>query len=401
MYIQRYIEKELVRLSSQFPVITLVGPRQTGKTTVVRQLFNGMKYLNLDDPDTRAQVEADPKSILMQYLERGLVIDEVQRMPGILSYIQVIADEYNKPGMFVLTGSNQLALSNSVSQSLAGRTAILSLFPFSFSELNKLYESDNNSTPKEKQQVLTLDDYLLHGFFPRIHINKQNPTDAYKFYLQTYIERDLRQLINIKHLSDFQRFLKLVAGRIGQVLNMQSLSNDVGVSANTIKEWLSILQSSYIIKILPPYYENLGKRVTKSPKLYFTDVGLACYLLGDYEVSHISRDPLRGALFENLVVMELYKEILNKNLKIDLYYFRDNNKNEVDIVFKKDGKFVPIEIKSSKTFNKDFLKGVNYFKSLVHDNIGQSYIIYSGDSVEHTIQGANLINYKDSKRVLD
>lgn len=389
MYINRNIEAQLISLSTQFPVITLVGPRQSGKTTLAKTLFPNKPYFNLDDPDNLAKIQLDPKGVLSQYKASGVIFDEVQRMPELLSYIQVLADEIQLPGHFIITGSNQLALANSVSQSLAGRTAILSLLPFSIEELKQAKQPFSYS----------VDDLLIKGFFPKIHTSNQQPKDVYKFYIQTYIERDVRQLINLKDLRIFQQFLKLCAGRIGQVLNTHSLANELGLTSNTIKEWFSVLEASYIIYFLSPYYENFGKRVIKSPKLYFTDVGLASYLLGITEPEQMARDPLRGHVFENLVVMELYKTILNNNLSTELYYFRDNNLNEVDVVFKKEGQFVPIEIKSSQTFQKQFLKGLQYFQKLAPDKVDLSYLIFSGESGP-VLQKTKLLNYQEIDKIL-
>ena len=389
MYITRNIEKQLSILSTQFPVITLVGPRQSGKTTLAKTLFPEKPYFNLDDPDNLAQIQSDPKGVLSQYRVSGVILDEVQRMPQLLSYIQVLADEIQLPGHFIITGSNQLALANSVSQSLAGRTAILSLLPFSMTEL------------KQSAQPLTrsVDELLIKGFFPKVHTSNQQPKDVYKFYLQTYVERDVRQLINLKDLRIFQQFLKLCAGRIGQMLNTHSLANELGLTSKTLKEWFSVLEASYIIYFLPPYFENFGKRVMKSPKLYFTDVGLASYLLGITEPHQMARDPLRGQVFENLVVMELYKTILNHNLGTELYYFRDNNLNEVDVLFKKSGKYIPIEIKSSHTFQKQFLKGIQYFQKLTPEQVDMGYLVFSGETGA-VLQNTKLLNYQDTAACL-
>jgi predicted AAA+ superfamily ATPase len=379
VYVNRSIEKQLLSLSTQFPVVTLVGPRQSGKTTLAKKIFPKKPFVNLDDPDNLAQIQSDPKGVLLRYKVSGVIIDEVQRMPELLSYIQVLADEIQLPGHFILTGSNQLALANSVSQSLAGRTAILSLLPFSIEELKNANQPMASST----------DELLIKGFFPKVHTSNQQPKDVYKFYIQTYIEKDVRQLINLKDLRIFQQFLKLCAGRIGQVLNTHSLANELGVTSKTLKEWFSVLEASYIIYFLPPYFENFGKRVMKSPKLYFTDVGLASYLLGISEPDQMARDPLRGQVFENLVVIEFYKSILNNNLATELYYFRDNNLNEVDVI---------IEIKSSQTFQKQFLKGIHYFEKLVPDKVEKGYLLFAGETGA-TLQKIKLLNYQDASEV--
>ena len=391
MYIPRNIEPLFSRLLKDFPVVTILGPRQSGKTTLVKNFAADKPYINLDDLDVLHKIQEDPKGILQSYAKTGVIIDEVQRMPELLSYIQVQADEINKAGQFILTGSNQLALSNNISQTLAGRTAILSLLPFSIAEIEPLITSVENNSQ-------LLDSLLLNGFYPRIYTNKQKAYDLYKFYLQTYIERDVRQLIKIKHLMDFQKFMRLCAGRVGQILNIHSLSNEVGVTSNTIKEWLSVLESAYIIYLLRPYHDNFGKRMIKSPKLYFTDVGLASYLLEIYDLQHIKHHPLRGNLFENLVVMDLYKGILNNDIRTELYYFRDSNQNEVDLLFKLNGKLYPLEIKSSATFATHFLKGIKYIKSITGDLYGKGFLVYSGVSQEN-VSSVALLNYMDLKHV--
>lgn len=348
--ITRSIQPLLLKLAATYPVITLSGPRQAGKTTLTKMAFPGYNYCNLEHPELRLLAQQDPKSFMLQY-PSPVIIDEIQRVPELLSYIQVEVDRIGKNGMFILTGSQQLQLNASVSQSLAGRTALLTLLPFSLQELIQYNDS-----------ALTRDKILFKGFLPRVYDQHQEPLMAYRNYLQTYVERDVRQLVNIKDLHVFETFLKLLAGRVGQLVNFNSLASDTGVSAVTIANWLSVLEASYIIYRLNPYFENLGKRVIKSPKIYFTEPGLACYLLGIEDESQIARDPLLGNLFENVVVMEAVKARYNKGFDAGLYFYRDSNHNEIDLLWKKDGELFPVEIKSAQTFTESFTKNILKFK---------------------------------------
>jgi predicted AAA+ superfamily ATPase len=367
----RQMTEKLQQLSQSYPVVTITGPRQSGKTTLVRQQFPEHAYVNLENPEWQALAESDPKAIFTKYPD-GIVFDEIQRVPQLLSYIQVLADEAQQAGQFILTGSHQLALQEAIAQSLAGRTAILQLLPLSLHEL-ALAGIDQ---PVNKN--------LLKGGYPRIYQQGLNPIEAYQYYFQTYLERDLRLMINVKDLMIFQRFMQLCAARVGSVLNMHNLSNEVGVSHTTIKHWISILQASFLVVLLPPYFENFGKRVIKSPKLYFTDVGLVSYLLEIETVNQMDRDPLRGQLFENLVVIELMKTYLNQGRKPPLYYYRDSQQHEVDVLIKRGHELIPIEIKSAQTFTKDFTRNLQYFNKLANQRAAPGYVIYTGDEFELT-----------------
>ncbi len=376
---KRQIEDELKSLARDYPVVTVTGPRQSGKTTLVRLVFPDKSYTNLEDLDTRNLAKLDPRSFLEQF-PKGAIIDEIQRVPELLSYIQTVVDNTDEKGMFILTGSHQLELNQAITQSLAGRTALLTLLPLSLHEL------------EQSGIEFSVNAVLLKGGYPRIYKDNLEPTKAYRNYFQTYVERDLRQIINVKDLSQFERFVRLCAGRVGQILNMQEIGGEIGVSSHTVKEWISILEASFIVFRLQPYFENFGKRITKSPKLYFTDVGLATYLLEIENEVQISRDPLRGHLFENLIVLELLKWRLNLGLDPHLYYFRDVQKNEVDVIYKKGNILVPIEIKSSKTFNSEFLEKLHYFQKLAGDRAPLGYVIYAGDIQQH-ITSIELLNY--------
>ncbi len=363
---QRELQEELEALARDYPVVTVIGPRQSGKTTLVKATFPQKPYVNLEALDTREVIEADPRAFLSQYAE-GAILDEIQRLPSLLSYIQTIVDEKDQKGMFILTGSHQLELHHAISQSLAGRTALLTLLPLSLKEL------------QDAQITLSLDEYILKGGYPRIFKDHLDPTTAYRNYFQTYVERDVRQILNVKDLAQFQKFIRLCAGRIGQLINFESLCNDVGVSSKTAKEWLSILEASFIIYRLQPYYENFGKRAIKTPKLYFTDVGLACYLLGIKEINQLTRDPLRGNLVENLIFLELLKARVNQGNDPDLYFFRDSHGHEVDLIFQSGNELIPIEIKSSQTFHKEFLENLHFFQELAGTRSKKGYLIYSGN----------------------
>lgn len=364
MKIKREISSELKKLVATYPVVTITGPRQAGKTTLTRMEFPDYKYCNLENPEIRQFASDDPNAFFDEF-GYPLIIDKVQRVPELLSYIQTIVDERQKKGMFILTGSHQLDLNQAVTQSLAGRTALLHLLPLSIKELNKADIS------------LKRDEYIHKGFLPRIYKDDLEPTRAYRNYFQTYVERDMRQMINLKNIAQFEIFLKLLAGRTGQIVNLSSLSNDIGISVTTLKGWLSILEASFIVFKLYPYYENFGKRVIKSPKIYFTEIGLATYLLGIENINQVSRDPLIGNLFENLVVIEAVKARLNKGLDPNLFFYRDNNKNEVDLIYKRSNTLIPIEIKSAKTFNKIFFKGVEFFKKIT-SKASKGYLVYAG-----------------------
>ncbi|MFP4226818.1 MAG: ATP-binding protein, partial [Desulfobacterales bacterium] len=289
--IPRTIETVLQRLAGQYPVITMTGPRQSGKTTLCRTAFAYKPYVNLEAPDIRQFARDDPRGFLAQYPD-GAVLDEIQRAPDLVSYIQPLVDEDQREGRFIMTGSQQFEVSDTVNQSLAGRTALVKLLPFSLEELQSAIKLPD------------IDSLILHGFYPRIWDKQLDPTQALGDYFETYIERDLRQLATIKDLNLFERFIRLCAGRIGQLLNLSSLANDAGVSHTTAGNWISILEASYILFLLPPYHRNISKRLVKSPKLYFYDVGLAAFLLGIENARQISRDPLRGNLFENMVIVE-------------------------------------------------------------------------------------------------
>lgn len=383
---KRQMGKELRSMAKQYPVVTVTGPRQSGKTTLVKEIFPDKPYANLESLQTREFAETDPIAFLDSY-PNGAVLDEIQRCPQLLSEIQILVDKNEHKGMFILTGSHQIDLRSAISQSLAGRTSILNLLPMSMHELN------------HEGFKFTLDEILYQGSYPRVYKDQLEPSKAYNNYIQTYLEKDLRQMTEIKNLQLFQRFLKLCAGRIGQLFNKESLANDVGVSTKTIAHWLSILEASHLIFLLPPYFENFGKRSIKSPKLYFCDVGLASCLLGIENVTQIARDPLRGNLIENLVLLELIKYRWNQGLEHRLFFYRDSHQNEIDIIFQRGNELTPIEVKAAKTFNKSFLKGLLHFKNLVGERCHNPHLIYSGTD-ELKMNDIQLLNFSNAAKVL-
>jgi hypothetical protein len=367
--IKRDILDELLRLLGEYPVVTILGPRQAGKTTLVKSALEGYDYANLEIPEIRQFATDDPKAFLAQF-KNNVILDEIQRTPELLSYIQATVDLKQRNGQFVLTGSHQLALREAISQSLAGRTAILHLYPLSIAELNAANMS-----------METAEDYLYNGFLPRIYDQQQRPTPAYSNYYQTYIERDVRQLIHIKEAAIFEKFIKLLAGRVGQIINYSSLANDVGVNQNTIKHWLSILEASFVIFKASPYFENFGKRVIKAPKYYFVDTGLLAFLLGIENPAQIRRDPLVGQLFENLVVLECLKTQANQGKIPTLYFYRDSNGHEVDLLVPQGRHLIAIEVKYSSTYHPALLKSFKKTAQLTA-KITQCFLIYNGDAFE-------------------
>ena len=358
--IKRDMQKTFLRLAKQYPVITLTGPRQSGKTTLCKSCFPQYFYCNLEDLDTREYAKKDPRAFLNQ--AQTMILDEIQKAPSLVSYIQGLVDQNNKPGQFILTGSHQFELTHIISQSLAGRTALLKLLPFSMKELKK----------KEAYSSL-----IYRGFYPRIRDRKLNPTEALSFYVNTYIQKDLRDIKEIRNLNQFEIFLKLCASLTGQRINKAQLSNDIGVDNKTIDSWISILSASYVLFLLYPCRKNFRKRVVKQPKLYFYDVALAAYLLGIKKESHVNSHPLKGYLFENLIVIEKLKQKLNHAKEPSLYYFRDNIGNEVDLLEDLGQQVHSYEIKLAQTLNSSLFKGLNFYKKLNPEN-KKSFLIYTG-----------------------
>lgn len=366
--ISRTAESYLLQVAGQYPVITITGPRQSGKTTLCRKVFADKKYVSLENIDTRQFAREDPRGFLAG-LPDGAVLDEIQHAPDLLSYIQTIVDDDKRNGLFILTGSQQFEVTNVINQSLAGRTALLKLLPFSIEELNASLAG------------VSIDRLLLTGFYPRIWKDDLPPAQTLAAYLETYVERDIRQLINIKDLGLFQRFVTLCAGRVGQLLNFNNLAADAGVSHQTARNWLTLLEASYIVFRLPPYAANISKRLVKSPKLYFYDVGLAAHLLGLENELHVSRDPLRGNLFENMVIMEALKYRLHRGRRSNLHFYRDSNGNEVDLLLSLGPDIYPVEIKAGMTINRDYFKGLDHFAGNFPLPHGRG-LVYGGDETQ-------------------
>jgi len=371
--IRRQAETVLFERAKAYPVVTVLGPRQSGKTTLCRIAFPDKPYVNLEQPDVREFAQQDPQAFLTQYPD-GAVLDEIQNVPSLLSWIQVLTDSDPRAGRFVLTGSHQLQLSAQLTQSLAGRTAVIELLPLSLSELI----SQNVSMPTDG----TVDQWMLQGGYPRIHAQQMSPEVMLSDYFATYVERDVRQLINLRHLREFGQCVRLLAGRTGQLLNQSSLGNEVGVSSNTITQWLSILEASFVVFTLAPWSANLGKRLVKSPKVYFYDVGLACWLLGIKTVEQLQYHPLRGALFENLVVLEVMKAQRNQGLREPLYFFRDSNGLEVDLLLERAEGLVLVEIKASQTVAAPLFKGLRTVSALLGERVKKQYLVYGGDALQ-------------------
>jgi predicted AAA+ superfamily ATPase len=380
------MQEELKRAAKQLPVVAVLGPRQSGKTTLVQQTFPDKPYVNMEAIHVKELALSDPIAFLEQYPD-GAILDEIQEAPSLLSYIQVRVDITRRKGEFIVTGSHQLALNEVVAQSLAGRVEILHLLPLSLEELMM--------AGIEK----SLDATLYTGCYPRVYIDQLDPTKTYASYVRTYIERDIRMILQVHNLNLFQKFMILCASRVGQIFNKDSLAGEVGVSSKTIGHWLSILEACYIVYRLPPYFESFGKRVVKSPKMYFCDVGLVAYLLGIETVDQMARDPLRGSLFENLVVNELMKARYNRGLEARLYFYQVAGRNEVDVIFQRGHELIPIEIKSSRTYNSSFLSGINSFKKTAPDRCADPHLIYCGDE-EMKIGDIQLLNYRHTARIV-
>ncbi|HNX87166.1 MAG TPA: ATP-binding protein [Bacteroidales bacterium] len=365
--IPRKLSETVLKFAGKYPVISVTGPRQSGKTTLVKSLFPKHKYISLENPETRSIALSDPKS-LFDPKDQLMILDEIQYVPELLSYIQVISDETKIHGQFILTGSQSLILSEKISQTLAGRTAILKLLPFSLSEISKL----------KQVKDFSYEDFIFKGFYPRTYDEDISPEEFYPFYLETYVQRDVRVIRNVRDLNTFTNFVRLCAGRTGQLLDYSSLAKDIGVSVHTIKGWISILEAGFIVFQLYPYYKNFGKRMIKAPKLYFTDPGLAAFLLGIKNAEQVKTHYLKGSLFENLVVLELLKQRFNHGLPQDLWFFRDSNRNEVDVVAENE-QLQWIEIKSTRTFSPDFLSAFRFLDKNPDTQIGNKTIIYGGD----------------------
>lgn len=369
--IERQAQKLLLERAALYPVVTVLGPRQSGKTTLCRLAFPDKPYVNLEQPDVREFAQQDPKAFLAQHPD-GAVLDEIQNVPSLLSWIQVLTDADPRSGRFVLTGSHQLQLSAQLSQSLAGRTAVIELLPLSLAEL----VAQSAETPTE----IDVNPWMLQGGYPRIHAQQMPPEVMLSDYFATYVERDVRQLINLRNMREFGQCVRLLAGRTGQLLNHSGLGNEVGVSSNTITQWLSILEASYLVFTLAPWSANIGKRLVKSPKVYFYDVGLACWLLGIKTVEQLQHHPLRGALFENLVVLEVMKAQRNQGLRDPLYFFRDSNGLEIDLMLERADGLALVEIKAAQTIAAPLFKSLRSVSDVLGDRVKSQHLVYGGST---------------------
>lgn len=380
--INRQITSQINRLKKGFPVIAVTGPRQSGKTTLIKNIFPKYNYFNLENPETLSIIENDPAGFINSNNQK-IIIDEVQRVPQLLSYIQSIVDEQKLMGNFIISGSENLLLSQKVNQSLAGRAAYINLLPLSNQELSQ-----------HKLLAKNIHKQIFTGFYPAIYDRKIDPIDYYNQYIATYVERDLKQISQISNLSSFRNFLALLAGRIGQLVNLSSLANDTGVAVNTIENWISILEASYLVFRLQPYHKNFGKRYVKSPKIYFNDVGLACRLLTLSKPSELKNHYLTGGLFENLIITEIKKHILNHSKSSKLYFFRDSNNNEVDLVIDSGTTQIPVEIKSSGTFSPQFTSGLKFWQKLSTSSKQNSFVVYNGRQTL-AINNLQLLNWSN------
>lgn len=379
--IERVLKTKLLEMAAKYPIVTVTGPRQSGKSTLLKISFPDYNYVSLEDPDMRLFATDDPRGFLTTYPDKT-IIDEAQRVPSLFSYIQTHTDKENKEGMYMLAGSHNFLLLENVNQSLAGRTAILKLLPFSHHEM-----SLGNILSA------TVDEEIFKGAYPRIYDKDIPPIDFYPYYIQTYVERDVRLMKNIGDLSKFIRFIKLCAGRIGQLLNLSSLAIESGVAVSTISTWISILEASYICYLLKPDHNNYAKRLVKTPKLYFYDTGLACSLLDIRSPEQVSTHFLRGGLFENLVINEFIKESYNKGEEPNLTFWRDSTGNEVDLLRTIEGKQYALEIKSGATYSSDFFKGITKWAKLSGAKPEQCSAIYNGDKDMKTSNG-EVISWK-------
>lgn len=363
--INRLIASKLLNMATKFPIISVTGPRQSGKTTLCKALFVNYQYVSLENPDQKEFAKSDPKGFLSKY-NRNVIIDEVQNVPELFSYIQGIVDENKENGRYILTGSQNFLLLEKIGQTLAGRVYIHHLLPFSYTELKEKYPIDLLSN-------------IYKGGYPRIFDNEIEPSDFFPSYVQTYVERDVRSMLNIKDLSLFNNFLKLCAGRIGQLFNASNIANELGVDYKTVQNWLSLLEASFIIYKLQPWHVNFNKRVVKSPKIYFYDTGLACYLLGLRNKEEINLHFAKGALFENFVVTEHVKATWNCGNALSAYFWRDNAGHEIDLLVENGQKLKIVEIKSSQTIKKDFFKGLTHFEKMAENYTVDKFVVYGGN----------------------
>ena len=395
---ERHISKSILRYASEYPIIGIVGPRQSGKTTLSKALFPNYKYVSLESPDIRLMAKEDPRAFLND-LSNSLIIDEIQRVPELFSYLQELVDADPTPGRFIITGSQQFLLMEGVTQSLAGRIAIFHLLPFSISELYCQPPSAfiSEKTLRNGRDIfnISFSELAINGFYPRIHDRKLDPVKWYQEYINTYVEKDVRTITQVADLNLFILMLKILAGRSGQIVNYASISNDIGISLPTVKRWISILETSGILFTVRPYHSNFGKRLIKSPKIFFTDIGILCSLLSITNTQNLRSHPLYGSIFENFIIAELHKSILHSSLHADLYFWRDLTGNEIDCLIEQNSELIAIEIKSSQTYNSSFKNTLIKWMPIVGSKTQKGFVVYDGETVPGEKDSVKVTSWRD------
>lgn len=379
--VPRHIQKEVLQLAKEFPVVALLGPRQSGKTTLSKMLFPDYVYVSLEDPDNRDRAKTDPRGFFNTY-NQHVIIDEIQYVPELFSYIQGLADEAFIPARFIITGSQNYLMSEKISQSLAGRVGIATILPFSLRELSAFFSNEKPST----------DQIMFNGSYPSVFDRNIRPDSFYATYVSTYLERDVRMLSNISDFGRFNTFIRLLAGRTGQLLNKNELSVEAGISHNTVENWISVLEAAYVVFRLKPWFKNFNKRLVKQPKLYFYDTGLVCYLLGLRDAMSVSSHYYRGHLFENLIISDIVKENQNSGNRYGVWFWRDNHKKEIDLIIDRGQQAQAIEIKSGDTFRAEFLDALLYWRALTGVPKKDLYLVYSGEKTMEYM-GVRVLNH--------